>query len=257
MIPIIRYTLLTALRDRLFIGLFAATLTAVMLSFFLGSTALVEQDQMTIAYAAGSARITVITGLVLFICFHVRRSFDNKEIDIILSRPLSRVAFVLSYWAGFVVLSILLILPVILMVWMFTKPDSAGLLYWGASLIAEGMLISAFALVASLIMRSAVASVLACAAFYLLSRMMGFFVMMVSRPISFSADIEAKTNFILTWMLKVISVILPRLDLYGKTSWLLYGTHAIHDLWLFQVQSLVYIPLLLGMAIWDFKRKQF
>lgn len=257
MIPIIQYTLLTALRDRLFIGLFIAILCAVTISFFLGSTALVEQEQMSIAYAAGSSRLTVIAGLVLFICFHVRRSFDNKEIDLILSRPISRVTFVMSYWAGFAMLSLILTLPAILLVWMFTTPDMIGLLCWGASLIAEGMLMGAFALVASLMMRSAVASVLGCAGFYLLSRMMGFLVMIVNKPSVLNFDTNEKTTFIMGWLLKTISVALPRLDLYGKTSWLLYGIDTAQNIWIFQIQSLVYIPLLLGMAIWDFKRKQF
>ncbi len=257
MIPIIRYTLLTALRDRLFIGLFIAVFCAVAIAFFLGSTALTEQNQMTLAYAAGAARMTVIVGLVLFICFHVRRSFENKEIELILSRPISRPVFVLSYWAGFAVLTVLLALPVILIIWMFTHPDMIGLLYWGGSLVLEGMLISAFALVASLIVQSAVVSVLASGGFYLLSRMMGFFMLLVAKPIALPTEAGTEGSIIMGWLIKAIAITLPRLDLYGKTAWLLYGIGDVQDSWVFGVQSLVYIPLLLGMAMWDFRRKQF
>lgn len=259
MIPITRYILLTALRDWLFIGVFAAIIMAVGVSFFLGSTAVVEQHQMSIAYAAGSARLTLIVGVVLFVCFHVRRSFDSKEVEVTLSRPLSRSLFVFSYFVGFSVLSVLLALPVILVVWMFTMPDMMGLFYWGASLILEAMLIAAFALVCSLMMQSAVPAVLACGAFYLLSRMMGFFMIMVTNhAVTFQgSDWQGKLYFVMSWIVKMIAVTLPRLDLYGKTGWLLYGAGAAKDMWLFPLQSLIYIPLLLGMAMWDFKRKQF
>ena len=255
MLAIIRYTLLTALRDRVFIGVLVAVFVAAAISSFLGGTALVEQAQMTLVYTAGSARLTIIVGLVLFVCFHVRRSFDNREIEVILSRPISRPCFVVSYFSGFAVLTMLLTLPVILIIWAITQPNLTGLLYWAGSLVLEGMLITTFALVSALIMKSAVASVLACGGFYLLSRMMGFFTLMISQPVMESVVAENKALFPLVWLLKSIAVLLPRLDLYGKTAWLLYGVKETPHLWL--LQSLIYIPLLLGMAIWDFRRKQF
>ncbi|OYW17650.1 MAG: hypothetical protein B7Z54_07700, partial [Sphingobacteriales bacterium 12-47-4] len=64
-------------------------------------------------------------------------------------------------------------------------------------------------------------------------------------------------NLASTWTLKAISVIVPRLDFFAKGSWMIYGPKSYDDLWLFLVQALVFIPLLLAAAIIDFKRKQF
>lgn len=252
---IIRYTLLTALRDLLFIGLMAMVLMAYGLSVFVGSTALVEESSTTLAYFAGASRFVLVIGLVVFVCFHVRRAFDNREIESILSKPVSRVEFVVAYWLGFVLLAFLAILPVLLVIYFLNNADFVGMLYWGASMFLEISLIIAFALVASLMMKSAVSSVLSCMAFYLISRLMGFFVAAMSQKASFMG--EGMVGEIMTYGLKGISTVIPRLDMFAKSSWLIYGVEKQSDLWIFQAQSVVYIAFLLAMATFDFKRKQF
>ena len=81
MLTNIRYITLTAFRDLLFFGLLAAIVLAGVLSATLGSTAMVETEAMTVTYSAASARIILMIGLIVFISFHVRHAFDQKEID--------------------------------------------------------------------------------------------------------------------------------------------------------------------------------
>src|SRR5271169_3288627 len=97
MLTNIRYILITALRDWLFIGLLVSILFASFISATLGSTALVEENEMTIAVAAGSSRLILMIGLIVFVCFHIRNAFDTKEIDVILSRPNTRSNLIISY----------------------------------------------------------------------------------------------------------------------------------------------------------------
>lgn len=252
---IIRYTLITAKRDWLFLGLFVILTAAIAISLFLGSTALVEQKQMAIAYASGASRLIVIIGLTLFVCFHVQRSFENRELEVMLSRPISRAAFVLSYWLGFVVLGISVAVPLIFALWAVTPLNTIGLLYWGTSLIFEIAIILAFALLSALILQRAVTSVLSTFGFYAMSRMMGFFTATITVPPLLKGSTDS--NGIIQFILEAISIVFPRLDLYGKSAWLIYGIENAEDLWIFQVQSLIYIPLLLAVAIFDFQRKQF
>ena len=252
---IIRYTLITAKRDWLFLGLFVITSIAIAISIFLGSTALVEQQQMAIAYASGASRLILIIGLILFVCFHVQRSFDNRELEVILSRPISRTSFVIAYWLGFVVLGVSVAVPLIVALWLFTPVDPVGLLYWGGSLILEIGIMLAFALRSALILQRAVTSVLSAFGFYVLARMMGFFTATIKAPVALKYNTDA--NGIIQFLLEAISIIFPRLDLYGKSAWLIYGIDGAENLWIFQVQSLIYIPLLLAVAIFDFQRKQF
>jgi ABC-type transport system involved in multi-copper enzyme maturation permease subunit len=256
----IRYIFLTAIRDWLFIGLAAAILLAVGMSFFLGGTALVEQMQMTIVYASGSSRVILIIGLIVFVCFHVRRAFDNREVEVILTRPISRSSFVFSYWAGFAILSFLVSVPLTLLLGILLDVNFQGLLFWGASLVFESFIVVAFALACSLILQSAVSSVFVSFGFYFISRMMGFFVAIIDKP---SMVRDVSWSWIMENILTVSSMILPRLDLFGKSKWLVYGVGSDVNLLLadlipiFIVQSVIYVPLLLFMAIYDFKRRQF
>ena len=258
MLSIMRYTMITALRDFLFIGLLAVILIAIFISVFLGSTALTEQHQMTTAYVSGSTRFILALGLVIFVCFHVKRLFDNKEIEFILSKPISRKSFVFSYWLAFALLSLVLAIALSIFICLFTKPDLTGLLFWSISLICEGFLIIAFAMVSSLILRSAVASVLSTLSFYFLSRMMGFFVVAIKQPFNTNVPpLNSMIEWVSEWFLEITSMVLPRLDLFAKTKWLIYGIENQQEIVVFLLQSLIYIPLLLTMAIIDFNRKQF
>lgn len=252
---IIRYTLLTASRDWLFIGLCTMVLLAYGFSVFVGTTALVEQAQMSLAYFAGSSRIILVTGLIVFVCFHVRRAFDNREVESILSKPISRTQFVVAYWLGFSVLAVLVTIPAIIIIALLNKPDLVGLAFWSASLILEISIVVAFALLASLIMKSAVSPVMSTFAFYLVSRLMGFFVSAMESPTSLMG--VGKFGMLLEFVLKTISTIIPRLDLFAKSEWLIYGVANQNDLWIFPTQAAVFILLMLSVAIFDFKRKQF
>lgn len=248
----IRYVLLTAFRDWLFLGLFLAIIIAGSISATLGSTAFLEEQQMTVTYAAASARLILMIGMIVFVCFHIRQAFDTKEIDVMLSRPISRANIIIAYWLGFCVVSSLLALPVVGMIGFFGVMDQAGFMGWAASLFLESYLVVALALFSAFTLRSAVASVLATMGFYVISRMIAFFVITAESP-----GMQEMPYQLLGWGLKAISVLVPRLDFYAKTEWLVYGFKTAGEAYLFMIQAAVFIPLLLIAAIIDFRRKQF
>ncbi|MCD6036067.1 MAG: hypothetical protein K0R63_1808 [Rickettsiales bacterium] len=255
---VIRYVLLTASRDWLFLGLFIANFSAIALSAFLGNTAIAEEQAMTISYIAGSVRTVMVVGLILFVCFHVRRAFDHKEIELMLSRPLSRTQFMLSYWLGFIAIALAAFIPIFAVICAIgltfaqTQVQPIALIYWGASIAAEVAVMVGCALLSSLILRSAVSSVMFCFGFYILSRMMGFFIAASYSTHNLAAGLMDKA---MEFILLGISIALPRLDLFGKSEWLLYGIDKAADTWIYQ--SIIYIPLLLAVAVTDFRRKQF
>ena len=44
------------------------------------------------------------------------------------------------------------------------------------------------------------------------------------------------------WLMDAVSVIVPRLDFFAKSNWLIYGAKSYEDLYLFLIQSTVFIP---------------
>lgn len=248
----IRYILITALRDWLFIGLLAGVLFATFISATLGGTAFLEEKEMTLTFAAGAARLILMIGLIVFVCFHIRSAFDTKEIDVILSRPITRPNLVIAYWLGFALVSLLLTVPVVAIMGLIGVLSWQGFIGWAISLLLEGGLVVALALFSALALRSAVASVLACMGFYVLSRMMAYFVL-TAESNAFGASAYA----FLKYPLIAISTLVPRLDFFSKTDWLIYGFDSTQDWLLFAVQAAIFIPLLIVASIVDFRRKQF
>lgn len=253
MLTNIRYILLTALRDWLFIGLLAGILVATGVSAMLGSTAFLEEREMTITFAAGASRLILMVGLIVFVCFHVRNAFDTKEIDVILSRPISRSNLVIAYWLGFALVALLLVVPVVAIIGLIGVNSWSGFFGWGVSLLLETFMVVALALFSAFTLRSAVTSVIACMGFYVLSRMMAFFVVTAKSGI---AGGEIKFT-LMSYVLKAISTVVPRLDLFAKSQWLIYGFDSAQDWIVFAAQAAIFVPLLVFASIADFRRKQF
>lgn len=256
MSTIIRYVLLTAFRDRLFLVLILGLAIAAGLSHFLAKTSMIEVDQMRTVLAAGVTRIILVLGMIVFVAFHIRHAFETREIDVILSRPISRAAMVQAFWTGFAGVSTLLVVAGAVIVFLSGSREAGpGFFLWAGSLLLEIWLVIAIALFTSLLMRSAVASVLVCLGFYVFARMAGYFLLTMHSRLLFH---EAVNNMIAKGVVRGLALFVPRLDFFADTSWLVYEVKNIsHTFELFFVQAAVYIPLLILAAIIDFRRRQF
>ena len=249
MYSLIRANIIVAIRDKLFLGLILLSIASIMLSLFLGSTALVEHVQTSMVYSFSAIRAVIIIGISLFVCFHIRRLFDTKEMELLLSRPISRTKLIFVHWLSFVIVALIIMLLIL----SFMIPMNYFLLgvlnlyttlYWSASLIAETIIVISYSMVISLILKSTVSSVLSCFAFYLASRMAGVFV----------AFLQSNPNKdIFEHIINIISIILPRLDIFSQTQWLVYSLPE-YSTWL--VQTIIYVPILLVVCVIDFNKKQ-
>lgn len=251
---ILKYLLFSAIRDKLFITLFLSIIFSFALSNLIGFTALSEEMQMQAVVFAGTSKIILMFGIIIFICFHINKSFENKEIPFMLSKNISREMFIFSYWLGFNIISIILILLISFILFLFCSINTLGAIQWLISICFEIMIISTFAILSSLILQSAIFSIFLSSGFYIISKMMGFF---LTAFLAFPSN--KILNFLMsisTYLLKIISSLIPRLDLFGQTRWLIYGP----DFEIFKImilQSIIYIPIIFVMAFYDFKKKQF
>ena len=251
---ILKYILLSAIRDRLYIGLFITLISSFGLSIFLGSSALTEQQQMTASFMAGSSRVILAIGMILFVCLNISRAFENKEVEFIISKSISREQFILGYLFGFIIATLFIFIPLNLAIFILSKSNIYGLFIWSLSLFLELTIIISFSLLASLILKNSFSAIMASFGFYIISRMMGVFVLAISIPDS--VDMINKNN-ILQIILKILSAIFPRLDLFAQSKWLNYGFDNILVLKIILIQSAIYISLMLFMSFHDFKKKQF
>ena len=127
---ILKYILKNGLRDRLYLGLFISIAVAFAVSIFLGTTMLVEQNQSSIVYSLATTRTILSIGMILFVCINLNRAFENKEIEFILSKSISREKFVLAYLAGFFIANFLILLPITTLIYLIFPINKLGILFW-------------------------------------------------------------------------------------------------------------------------------
>ncbi|HVI51410.1 MAG TPA: hypothetical protein VM661_09395 [Candidatus Sulfotelmatobacter sp.] len=256
MTAILRTILLTNARDRMLPAVWALALAALLASRALGGAMLVEGRETALAYASLSLRLVVVAGLVMCVCFQMRRLQETREIEAMLARPLSRTALVLALAGGYGLLAAAAVLPSVAVLGLALNPDAAGLVLWGASLLLEAWITVAFALFLACSLTSAAASALTALALYALSRMAAGFHDIAQAGLG-DALASPVTGLPLRLAAEAMSLVLPRLDLFGQSSWLVYGAGGEWGLGILAAQAGIYLPLLLAATVYDLKGRQF
>lgn len=252
MLATFRYVAVTAFRDRLLAALVGTLALVLLVASYLDEMALAEGQALKLAYAGAASRLVLVLGLIVFISFHVRRLYETREIETILSRPIGRASFLLGYAGGLALAALALVLPVGAVLWL-AGGDPAGVALWTLSQALECLIVVALGLFCAVILESAVAASLAAFAFYALARLATFFLDIGTKQ---AAGDPSLFGQVLAWTIKALSLLMPRLDLFGQTGWLVYGpdpTQALLPL----AQAAVYLPLLLAAALVDLRRKRF
>jgi hypothetical protein len=250
--PTVKYVLSAAVRDRLIITLLAVISLGTALSVFMGTAAYIEKYQFVLVFSAGGLRLLSVMGLVLFCVFFIRRSFDNKDVDYLLSRPVSRTGFIVSHALAFSMIAVVLAAACLLAIYL-AAPVTFGMghVLWGVSLMCELMIMANAALFFSMVLPSASTSAMAVFGLYILSRTIGILLGIVMSGLVDSPMMKG-----LAFTMKFISLIIPRLDLLTQTSWLIYGTGNI-GLMFIMAQGLIFSGLLVTAALVDLVRRQF
>lgn len=237
-------------RDYVFVGITFITFLVSLFGIFIGSNAVVEANEAKIVYTAGLSRITIIIGFIIFITFSIKRMFDNHEIEFILSHSISRNKILISMFCGYSIILVSLIFPIMLLL-ILLQAKIINILFWTFSVYMEGLLVLSFSLCASLILKSFFQALTGSLFLYLIGRTIGNFV----AYITLSAEFSFQT--ILANILKVLSIFIPRLDIFGKTSWLIYSNYSMSSFLLFTVQCVIFCSIFLLIAIIDLKNKEF
>jgi ABC-type transport system involved in multi-copper enzyme maturation permease subunit len=253
MISIIKYILLISLRNKLYLGIILSLILCFFAGIYLGETNIIEEAQSATVFIAGISRVIISLGIAIFVCLNISKLFDGKEIDYIISKPVSRKQFILSFLAGYLISCMLVVVTTITIINILINPDPAGSVIWSLSLICESLMIICFAFLCSIMLENSLLSIFATIGFYLLSRMMGFFTLSTGLPWENAAHNQSLYENIL----QLIAVIFPRIDLFTQSKWLIYGIENDATIKLIFIQSLIYIPLLVAMSFHDISKKEF
>ncbi len=251
LLTIAYYTLLEAARNRLLY--LVALILAVALAFalFLKQVAITESSDIQTAFLAALLRLSAVFVAATFVIVSQVREANDKVMDLLLTRDLSRAEYFFGKLLGYLAAALLLALLFTLPLCFFAPVNRA--LAWGLSLFLELTIISALSLFCVMTFNQVVGALVAVAGFYALARSMAALQLIgASRLGEGNGFIDKIANYVLD----AIAFFLPRLDLFTQTGWLLGAGTAINASWLV-AQSVIYVALLSQAAMFDLKRKNF
>ncbi len=246
---IARYTLLEALHNRLIWLLALVALTAVGASGFLNELALTESRQVQLAVLAALLRLSGVFLIASFVVTSMVREANDKGQELLLALALSRATYLLGKLLGFFLLALL---PALLFgaLTMFFAPAAQSAL-WTVSLLCELWIVAAFSLLCVVSIRQVMPAMFASAGFYLLARVIGTFQLLGQAP----AGARTTGQQVITGALDLLAAVLPQLDAFTRTEWLVYHTGSAAVLPAVLTQTLIYVGLIGTAALFDFYRK--
>lgn len=252
MLTIARYTLIEALRSRL---LWVALLALALLfsgGLFVREVSLMEALRGQIAFTAATVRIACVFLLSLFVIASMSREQQDGSVEFVLAHDVSRSAYLVGKLTGFVVIATAL--AAIAGIGIAVIAPGPASVAWTVTLALELCIVAAVALFSAVAFRQITPAMSFVMAFYLLARAINAMAL-----ISYSGLISTRDGAerVLIAATDWIALILPRLDLFANTQWLL-GEPARAGQWLFVVgQTFVYVSLIMAATLFDFHRKHF
>lgn len=252
MLALLKYLLLVARRDYVFIGLIVSLAISIFVSKFLGWTSIEEQKYMQIVYSIAGIKMVLTMGIIIFVNFFVKRFYETKEFELFLSYPISHQSIIGAFYSTFIInfLGLLLIASASIFAIYYKFLNLGGFLFWIGSFAGEIMIITAVALFFGMFINSIVFSIGLCFGFVLAAKSFGFFISLIQYSLK-----NVETMSFMDGLGSILSLVFPRLDLFSYSSWAIYGVDSSSAYWIVGLQTLIYTPMILFAIVFDFRKK--
>lgn len=243
------YTLLESVRNRLAWLLVAVALAAVGLTGFVNQLAITESAQVQAALIGAFLRLSAVFIVLTLVVTSLLREFNERGLELILGLALPRFAYLLGKLLGYIGVALAPALLFGLLAALYAPPLQAAL--WGVSLFCELALVAGIGLLCALTFRQVVVALGAGAAIYLGARSMTA-LQAIGQASGAEPGVSQK---VIDGVFNAAGAILPRLDEFTRSDWLVYHSGSVGALRDIALQSLIFVVLASGVALFDFYRK--
>lgn len=242
-------TVTEALRSRLAWLLAALVLGAVGLAGFVQAVVPTESRETQAALLGGVLRLASVGLVAVFAVTSLVREQQDRQADVLIALPQPRAAWLLGRLAGFFVVALFpAVLAGLLAAFLAPLPQAA---LWAFSLLCESWIVAAFALFCTLTLQHALPALCATAGFYVLARSTAALQLLGQGS---SPDLGQR---FIAHATDALAFVLPRLDGFVRSEWLMYRMGDWPDLAFVAGQTAVYLPLLAGAALFDLSRREY
>lgn len=249
-LAIAAYTVLEAVRNRLLRLMFVFIVAAFGLTEFLGEVAVTETLQFQSGFLGSVLRAFAVFMISLFVITSLVRDFNDKGLELVLSLPIPRASYFLGKLLGFSVLAALTALLSCICLLLYAPASQVVL--WGISLTCELLIVTAFSLLCLFTFNHVTPALSVVMAFYVLSRSIGAFQLIGHGPL---AETTTLSQQLINGFLDALAFVLPELQNFTVSEWLIYHTGSLVALGPIVGQSLIYVVLISGVALFDLYRK--
>lgn len=250
-LAIARYTVLEAWRNRSAILLIAMVVIVFLASIFVRQQAITESARIQTAFLASVLRLGAVFIVAITVLQGSVREFNDKVLELMLSLDLPRPAYLVGKFLGYALLGVVCATVVALPLLFLSEP--LQVLKWACVHILELWIVTAFALFCITTFSQLLPAAALVIAFYLLARsitaiqLISHSTLIVPGPASdFAASLA-----------NAIALVLPRLDAFTQTAWLVDATAQPLSLTAATLQTAIYVLALLFATMFDLNRRNF
>lgn len=245
-----KYTALEALRTRVPATALLTLALLVCASLFVRELAVAEAARFQIAFYAAAARLCAVFLTSVYVLASISREFNDKGLEVVLALDVPRSHYICGKLAGFMLAAVLIAVLVSLPLWVLA-PTAAALM-WTASLVIELALVAALSLFCVVTFSQLLPAAGFVAAFYLLARSIDAMRLMSAHPL---IGAEAPSQQVMNALIETLGYVLPALDRWTATAWLVDAVPAPAALGGIALQGAIYLALLTSAALFDFHRR--
>ncbi len=249
---IAKFTTIEAMRNRLVLLLLVIIALSFALIEFVGDLAITEHRVTQLALLAAFLRLCGVVLVALYVVSSALRELQDKTLEMILAMAIHRSQYYFGKLLGYLLLAVLISLVFGSLLLLYAPFQSV--LIWSASLFFELMIVAALSLVMLFSFKQAPVALAGVLMIYTAARVTTSLYLMAKNPVV--PQTGAAQQF-MRGFIEILSWLLPDLHRFTQTSWL---TSAVHD-WALLLpvigQTLIYVGLLSGVALFDFYRKNF
>jgi ABC-type transport system involved in multi-copper enzyme maturation permease subunit len=246
-----RFTMLEAWRGRWPIAAVLLAAAVALVQGFTAATALTESSAVALSLAAPLARLAAVLVVAIFAIGALVRELNDGSIDLALAAPVSRLTWLAGRWLGLA--GIALGTAIAAAAPLAANAPWLALAAWTASLALELVLVCGVGLLLSISFAQLPAALLSLLAFYTMSRLVGIVMLINARAPLEGPALLARVG---DAVLGALGHLLPRLDLFTRTDWLLGASGAAAGTGLALLQVTIWLVLVPAVGWLDFRNRR-
>jgi Cu-processing system permease protein len=244
------YTLLESIRNRIFVFALVWIIILFGLTQFVGELALTERNQIQASILANLLRLSGVFLVTLFVATSMVREFQDKHVEVLLSLPLRRADYFWGKWLGYAAMAF--IMAVLFGASLLIYAPLKAVLAWTASFIFELLLVSSMSLMMLFTFNQITLAVSSVMILYFAARCIDIIQLITINPLLPNPKIA---QWIIDKIIAGLHYMLPSLNRFTLTDWLVYGAPGWDALMYIAVQTGIFIALLSTISLVDFYRK--